>query len=34
MEMQNQKIEIRSIRDRDWYWIPRVVFEDYTRKIV
>jgi DNA-binding transcriptional regulator YhcF (GntR family) len=33
MEMQNQKIEIRSIRDRDWYWIPRVVFEDYTRKI-
>jgi DNA-binding transcriptional regulator YhcF (GntR family) len=33
MEMQNQKIEIRSIRDGDWYWIPRIVFEDYTPKI-
>jgi DNA-binding transcriptional regulator YhcF (GntR family) len=33
MEVQNQKIEIRSIGDGDWYWIPRVVFEDYTQKI-
>jgi DNA-binding transcriptional regulator YhcF (GntR family) len=33
MELENQKIEIRSIGDGDWYWIPRVVFEDYTPKI-
>jgi DNA-binding transcriptional regulator YhcF (GntR family) len=33
MEIENQKIEIRSIRDGDWYWIPRVVFEEYTLKI-
>ncbi|RSN76252.1 helix-turn-helix domain-containing protein [Candidatus Methanodesulfokora washburnensis] len=33
MEIRNQKIEIRSIGDGDWYWIPRVIFEDYTPKI-
>jgi DNA-binding transcriptional regulator YhcF (GntR family) len=33
MEMKNQKIEVRDIRDSDWYWIPRVVFEDYASKI-
>jgi transposase len=33
MEMENQKIEVRNIKDSDWYWIPRVVFEDYTSKI-
>jgi integrase len=33
MEMENQKIEVRDIWDGDWYWIPRVVFEEYTPKI-
>jgi biotin operon repressor len=33
MEMENQTIEVRDIWDGDWYWIPRVVFEDYTPKI-
>jgi replication initiation and membrane attachment protein DnaB len=26
-------MEVRSIKDGDWYWIPRVVFEEYTPKI-
>jgi transposase len=33
MEMENQKIEVRDIKDGDWYWIPRAVFEDYAFKI-
>jgi biotin operon repressor len=33
MEMENQTIEVRDIWDGDWYWIPRIVFEDYTPKI-
>jgi biotin operon repressor len=33
MELENQKIEVRDIGDSDWYWIPRVVFEEYTPKI-
>jgi DNA-binding transcriptional regulator YhcF (GntR family) len=33
MEVENQKIEVRNIHDSDWYWIPRVVFEDYVFKI-
>jgi DNA-binding transcriptional regulator YhcF (GntR family) len=33
MELENQKIEVRDIGDCDWYWIPRVVFEEYTSKI-
>jgi biotin operon repressor len=33
MEMENQTIEIRDIWDGDWYWIPRIVFEEYTLKI-
>jgi DNA-binding transcriptional regulator YhcF (GntR family) len=33
MEIENQKIEIRNIGDGDWYWIPRIVFEEYTPKI-
>ena len=27
------KIEVRDIRDSDWYWISRKVFEDYASKI-
>jgi DNA-binding transcriptional regulator YhcF (GntR family) len=33
MEIENQKIEVRNIMDGDWYWIPRIVFEEYTPKI-
>jgi DNA-binding transcriptional regulator YhcF (GntR family) len=33
MEMGDQTIGIRDMKDGDWYWIPRVVFEDYTQKI-
>jgi len=33
MEMENRTIEVRDIRDSDWYWIPRTVFEEYTPKI-
>lgn len=33
MEIENQKIEVRDIRDSNWYWIPRIVFEEYTPKI-
>jgi DNA-binding transcriptional regulator YhcF (GntR family) len=33
MEMENRIIEVRDIWDGDWYWIQRVVFEDYTPKI-
>jgi DNA-binding transcriptional regulator YhcF (GntR family) len=33
MEMKNQTIEVRDIWDGDWYWIPRIVFENYTPKI-
>jgi DNA-binding transcriptional regulator YhcF (GntR family) len=33
MELENQKIEVRDIGDSDWYWIPRIVFEEYTPKI-
>jgi DNA-binding MarR family transcriptional regulator len=33
MEMENQTIEIRDIRDSDWYWISRSILEDFTPKI-
>jgi DNA-binding transcriptional regulator YhcF (GntR family) len=33
MEVLNRKIEVRNIGDGDWYWIPRIIFEDYTPKI-
>jgi transposase len=33
MEVETQKIEVRNIKDSDWYWIPRRVFEDYASKI-
>ncbi|MEM2292801.1 MAG: helix-turn-helix domain-containing protein [candidate division WOR-3 bacterium] len=33
MEEGVQKIEVRDIRDGDWYWIPRRVFEDYAPRI-
>jgi len=33
MKIENRKIEVRDIRDSDWYWIPRIVFEEYTSKI-
>jgi DNA-binding transcriptional regulator YhcF (GntR family) len=33
MELVNQKIEVRDVGDSDWYWTPRVVFEEYTPKI-
>ena len=33
MEGKIQKFEVRDIRDGDWYWIPRKVFEDYASKI-
>jgi DNA-binding transcriptional regulator YhcF (GntR family) len=33
MELENRKIEVRDIEDGDWYWIPRIVFEEYTPKI-
>jgi DNA-binding transcriptional regulator YhcF (GntR family) len=33
MEVLNRKIEVRDIGDGDWYWIPRIIFEDYIPKI-
>ena len=33
MEKEASKIEVRDIKDGDWYWIPRKVFEDYAPKI-
>jgi DNA-binding Lrp family transcriptional regulator len=33
MEVQNQKIEIRSIEDGNWYWISRKVLEGFASKI-
>jgi ASC-1-like (ASCH) protein len=33
MEVLNRKNEVRDIGDGDWYWIPRVIFEEYTLKI-
>jgi DNA-binding Lrp family transcriptional regulator len=33
MEMENQTIEVRDIWDGGWYWIPRIVFEEYAPKI-
>ncbi|MEM3448067.1 MAG: helix-turn-helix domain-containing protein [Nitrososphaerota archaeon] len=33
MEKEVQKIEVRDIRDGDWYWIPRKIFEDYAPKM-
>jgi DNA-binding MarR family transcriptional regulator len=33
MEVENQKIEVRDIRDSDWYWISRNVLEDFAPKI-
>ncbi|MEM0171814.1 MAG: helix-turn-helix domain-containing protein [Conexivisphaerales archaeon] len=33
MEKEALKIDVRDIKDGDWYWIPRTVFEDYAPKI-
>jgi hypothetical protein len=33
MEVENQKIEVRDIRDSDWYWISRSILEDFAPKI-
>jgi hypothetical protein len=33
MEMENQKFEVRDIRDSDWYWISRSILEDFAPKI-
>ena len=33
MEKEFSKIEVRDIRDSDWYWISRSVLEDYAHKI-
>ena len=33
MDVGNQKFEVRNIKDSDWYWIPRIVFENYASKI-
>ena len=33
MELENRIIEVRNIGDSDWYWVPRVIFEEYTPKI-
>jgi DNA-binding MarR family transcriptional regulator len=32
-EVQNKKLKVRDIRDGDWYWVPRSVYEDYGPKI-
>jgi DNA-binding transcriptional regulator YhcF (GntR family) len=33
MKLENRTIEVRNIEDSEWYWIPRIVFENYTPKI-
>jgi len=33
MRGELSKIEVRDIRDSDWYWIPRRVLEDFMPKI-
>ena len=33
MKMEDQKIEIRDIRDSDWYWISRNILDNFTPKI-
>jgi DNA-binding transcriptional regulator YhcF (GntR family) len=33
MEMQNHKIEVRSIEDGNWYWVSRKVLEGFASKI-
>jgi len=33
MKKDNFYIETRDIKDGDWYWIQRVVYEDYAQKI-
>ncbi len=33
MEKEFSKIEVRDIRDSDWYWISRSVLENYAPKI-
>ena len=30
MEMQNQKIEIRDIRNENWYWISKKIFDEIS----
>jgi len=31
--MQDESFEVRDLRNSDWYWIHRVVFEEYASKI-
>ena len=31
--MRNQKIEIRDIRNEDWYWISKKILDEYAFKI-
>lgn len=33
MDIENLKSEVRDMRDGDWYWISRTIFEDYASKI-
>jgi DNA-binding MarR family transcriptional regulator len=33
MKKEFSKFEVRDIRDSDWYWISRVVLEDFAPKI-
>ena len=33
MKEDNFAIETRDIRDGDWYWIQRAVYENYAQKI-
>src|SRR3990172_6271236 len=33
MDKTNNKLEVRSLKDGDWYWIQRAVIQDYTAKI-
>jgi len=33
MEKEFLKIEVRDIRDSDWYWISRSILEDFAPKI-
>lgn len=33
MEKETSKIEVRDVRNGDWYWVSRTVLEDYAAKI-
>lgn len=31
--MEDNKIEVRDLRNGDWYWIHKIVYEEYAEKI-